>query len=145
MTSTYRLVREAIISCGTSLDHFRLRWLPLVGTTNVEQFPNPNNLDHLASIYFTSIGNFSQFRRDHADATLPRRIIRRPFRAPEQWPTLETLLRSTLENGLVTVDVLADDVRQWLAEASRLTEVLSQPNRVRLQKNFGEDSRRAGV
>ena len=88
--------------------------------TNVEQFPNPNDLAHLASIDFTSLDYVTQARRDRADAILRRRTNRLPFRAPKHWASFEPVLRSSFENELVTLDVLADDVRPRLVEASRL-------------------------
>ena len=100
------------------------RWPPLVGTRNVEQFPNPNNLDHLASIDFASVDYVTQARRDRADAIPRRRTNRLPFRAPKHWASFEPVLRSSFENDLVTLDVFADDARPRLAEASRLTEAL---------------------
>ncbi|SPM32251.1 hypothetical protein K875_03191 [Mycobacterium rhizamassiliense] len=124
ITSTDRSGREAIISCGAALDHFRVAMAAVDWTTNVAQFPNPNNLDHLASIDFTSVEYASQSRRELANAILRRRTNRLPFRAPKHWPRIEALLRSSLGNDLVTLDVLTDDVRPRLVEASRLTEVL---------------------
>ncbi|MFZ0717418.1 Acg family FMN-binding oxidoreductase [Mycobacterium sp.] len=124
ITSTDRTGREAIISCGAALDHFRVAMAAAGWTTNVEKFPNPNNLDHLASIAFASVEYASQSGRELADAILRRRTNRLPFRAPKHWARLEALLRSSFENNLVILDVLADDVRPRLAEASRLTEVL---------------------
>jgi nitroreductase len=124
VTSTDRSGREAIISCGAALDHFRVAMTAVGWDTNVEQFPNPNNLDHLASIDFFSADYVTQARRDRADAILRRRTNRLPFRAPKHWSSFEPMLRSAFENDLVALDVLADDVRPRLAEASRLTEAL---------------------
>jgi nitroreductase len=116
--------REAIISCGAALDHFRFA-MPAGGwDVMVEQFTNPNNLDHLASIEFASVEYVTQARRERADAILHRRTNRLPFRAPKHWASLERVLRSSFENESVILDVLANDVRPRLAEASRLTEAL---------------------
>jgi nitroreductase len=124
VTSTDRSGREAIIGCGAALDHFRVAMAAVGWDSNVEQFPNPNNLDHLASIDFASVDYVAQARRDRADAMLRRRTNRLPFRAPKHWSSFEPVLRSAFENDFVTLDVLADDVRPRLAEASRLTEAL---------------------
>src|SRR6202051_2727145 len=51
--SADRLGREALISCGAVLDHFRVAMAAADWTANVDRFPNPNNLDHLASIDFS--------------------------------------------------------------------------------------------
>ena len=53
MLSTDRSAREAIISCGTLLDHLRVAMAAAGWKAHVDRFPNPNNLDHLASIDFT--------------------------------------------------------------------------------------------
>jgi nitroreductase len=124
VTSTDRSGREAIISCGAALDHFRVAMVAVGWDTNAEQFPNPNNLDHLASIDFAPTDYVAQARRDRADAILRRRTNRLPFREPKHWGSFEPVLRSSLENDSVTLHVLADDARPRLAEASRLTEAL---------------------
>jgi len=45
--------REAIISCGAVLDHFRVAMAAAGWTANVSRFPNPNNLLHVASMDFS--------------------------------------------------------------------------------------------
>jgi len=92
--------------------------------TNVEHFPNPNNLDHLASIDFAPMDYVTQGRRDRAAAILRRRTNRLPFRAPKHWASFEPVVRSSLDDDSVTLDVLTEDGRPRLAEASRLTEAL---------------------
>ena len=124
VTSTDRSGREAIMSCGAALDHFRVAMAAVGWDTNVDQFPNPSNLDHLASIDFASVNYVAQARHDRADAILRRRTNRLPFRAPKHWASFEPVLRSSFDNDLVTLDVLGADVRPRLAEASRLTEAL---------------------
>jgi hypothetical protein len=116
--------REAIISCGAVLDHFRIAMAAAGWTTNIEQFPDPNNLDHLASIDFAPLDRITEVWREGADAILLRRTDRLPFRAPRDWEAFEPVLRSTVDNDLVTLDVLAEDMRSRLAEASRLTDVM---------------------
>lgn len=124
VTSTDKSGREAIISCGAALDHFRVALAAVGWDTSVEQFPNPNNLDHLVSIEFASVDYVTQGRRERADAILRRRTNRLPFRAPKHWASFEPVLRSSFDNESVILDVLADDARPRLAEASRLTESL---------------------
>jgi nitroreductase len=111
--------REALISCGLALDHFRVAMAAAGWNTTATQFPDPDNLDHVASIAFTPLEFVPQAWRYRADAILQRRTDRLPFRAPAQ--SLELVLRSSL-NGLATLDLLADDARPRLAEAARLTE-----------------------
>ncbi|AKN18842.1 Acg family FMN-binding oxidoreductase [Mycobacterium haemophilum] len=116
--------REAIISCGAVLDHFRVAMAAIGCDSNIDIFPNPNNLDHLAAIDFTPMGNVAQARRDLAKAILQRRTDRRPFRAPEDWASFEPVLHTSYDNDLATLEVLPDEVRPRLAQASRLAESL---------------------
>jgi len=125
ITATDTSGREAIISCGAALDHFRVAMAAAGWDTNVDQFPNPNNLDHLASADFACLDYVTQATRDRADAILHRRTNRLPFRAPKGWASFEAVLRSSFDdNDLVTLDVLTDDARPRLAEASRLADAL---------------------
>ncbi|OBF93828.1 NAD(P)H nitroreductase [Mycobacterium sp. 852002-51163_SCH5372311] len=124
VTATDKSGREAIISCGAALDHFRVALAAVGWDVNVEQFPNPNNRDHLASMDFTSIDYVAPARSDRAAAILRRRTSRLPFRAPKHWAAFEPVLRSSFDNDLVLLDVLHDDARPRLAEAARLTEAL---------------------
>lgn len=123
-TSTDRSGREAIISCGAALDHFRVATAAAGWDATVEQFPNPNNLDHLASTDLVAVDFVAQGRRDRADAILRRRTNRLPFRAPKRWASFEPVLRSSFDGEWVTLDVLDNDARPRLAEAARLTEGL---------------------
>jgi nitroreductase len=124
VASTDSSGREAIISCGAVLDHFRDAMLAAGWDTNVDRFPNPSNLDHLASIDFAPADYVTDAQRDRAAAMARRRTDRRSFRAPEHWASFEPALRSAFDPELATLDVLADDTRPRLVEASRLTEVL---------------------
>lgn len=116
--------REAIISCGAVLDHFRVAMAAVGWEANVDEFPNPNNLDHLASIDFASADYVATARRDRAAAILRRRTDRRPFHAPRNWASFEPVLRSAFDGDLAGLDVLSDDARPRLVEASRLNEAL---------------------
>ncbi|MCK8644206.1 Acg family FMN-binding oxidoreductase [Mycobacterium colombiense] len=124
VTSTDKSGREAIISCGAALDHFRVAMAAVGWSTNVEPFPNPNRLDHLASIDFVPTDYVAQARRDLADAIHRRRTSRLPFGPPKHWSSLEPVLRNAAENDVVSLDVLGADARPRLAEAARLTEAL---------------------
>ena len=124
VTATDRAGREAIMSCGASLDHFRVALAAVGWDVKVDQFPDPANLDHLASIAFASVDYVTQAQRDRATAIARRRTNRLPFRAPKHWASFEPVLRSSFQSESVTLDVLAKDVRWRLAEAARLTEAL---------------------
>ncbi|WP_019971553.1 Acg family FMN-binding oxidoreductase [Mycobacterium sp. 141] len=116
--------REALISCGAVLDHFRVAMAAAGWTTNVDRFPNPNDLHHLASLDFSPLGFVTDGHRRRADAILLRRTDRLPFAAPPDWESVEPRLRSSVNAELVRVDVVRDDLRAELAEASALTESL---------------------
>ncbi len=114
--------REAIISCGAALGHFRAAMAAAGWNTNVDRFPNPNVLDHLATVDFTPAQFVTEAQRDRADAILRRRTDRLPFGAPTEWESFEPVLRTTFDQATATLAVLPDDARPTLAEASRLTE-----------------------
>lgn len=124
VTSTDGSGREAVLSCGAALDHLRVAMAAVGWETHVDAFPNPNNLDHLASADFTPMAYVGRARRDRADAITVRRTDRRPFRAPNDWPSLQPLLRNCVNQDLVGLEVLGDDARPRLAEATRLSEAL---------------------
>ena len=59
-----------------------------------------------------------------AEAILQRRTDRLPLGRPTYWDLFEPVLRSTFDDSVVTLDVLSDEVRPLLVEASQLTEEL---------------------
>src|SRR6202790_2636539 len=85
--------REGLISCGAVLDHLRVAMAAAGWTAHVERFPDPNNLDHLASIDFSPISFVTDGHRRRADAILRRRTDRLPFARPRNWGLLEPLLQ----------------------------------------------------
>lgn len=122
--STDHLGREALIGCGAALDHFRVAMAAAGWTANVDRFPNPNNLLHLASIDFSPIKFVTEGHRRRADAVLLRRTDRLPFAEPPDWDLVESQLRRAVTSDTVRLDVIADELRPELAEASQLTESL---------------------
>ena len=120
--SADRSGREAIISCGAALDHFRIAMAAAGWKTNVDPSPKPSDRDHLASLAFTPAHYVTAVERARADAILSRRSDRLPSHAPNHWESFEPLLRRTIDHSKATLDVLADDARPTLAKASRLTE-----------------------
>jgi nitroreductase len=124
VTSTDESGRDAIISCGAALDHLRVAMAALGWDTHLDRFPNPNNLDHLVSADFTPMAYVGRARRERANAITLRRTDRRPFRAPTDWPSLQPLLGNCVDQDSVGLDVLSDDARPRLAEATRLSESL---------------------
>lgn len=122
--STDRSSREAIISCGAMLDHLKVAMAAAGWTTAVERFPNPNDLDHLATLEFSPMSFVTEAHRRRADAILARRTDRLPMTAYPDFDSLEGMLRTRLAESPVHLDVLGDDARPELAEAAELTDSL---------------------
>jgi len=116
--------REAHISCGAVLDHLRVAMAAAGWTANVDRFPDPNNLDHLASLDFTPMSLVTEGHRRRADAIQHRRTDRLPFTPPRNWESLESVLHDAVDAGTVHLDVIAEELRPELARASQLTESL---------------------
>jgi hypothetical protein len=116
--------REAHISCGAVLDHLRVAMAAAGWTANVNRFPDPNNLDHLASVDFSPMSLVTDGHRRRADAILHRRTDRLPFAAPRNWESLKPVLRNAVDAGTVHLDLIPDELRPELARASQLTESL---------------------
>ncbi len=116
--------REAVISCGALLDHIRVAATASGWKAGIARFPNPNELDHLATITFRPLEFVTDADRTRAGAILRRRTDRLPFAAPPAWETFEPALRSTIDPTKATLQILDDSVRPRLAQASRLTESL---------------------
>jgi hypothetical protein len=116
--------REAHISCGAVLDHLRVAMAAAGWTAKVDRFPNPKNLDHLASLDFSPMSPVTDDQRRRADAILHRRTDRLPFTAPRNWESLKPVLRNAIDARTIHLDVIADQQRPELARASQLTESL---------------------
>jgi len=121
---TDRSGREALISAGVVLDHLRVALAAAGWKANVNRFPNPNNLLQLASIDFSPMDFVTDGDRRRANAILLRRTDRLPFAAPPDWESFEPELRDVVNSDAVRLDVIADDLRPQLAQASQLTEAL---------------------
>ncbi|TFV54862.1 NAD(P)H nitroreductase [Mycobacterium sp. PS03-16] len=124
LVATDRSGREALISCGAVLDHLRVAMAACGWITHIDRYPNPNDHLHIASVDFSPMSYVTDAHRSRADAILHRRTDRLPFGPPADWPSLETLLRSAVDDTVALVDVVPDDARPQLAEASQLTESL---------------------
>lgn len=120
--ATDRGGREALIGCGALLDHLRVAAAAAGWDAEVAHFPNPNDLDHLATIEFHRSELVTDAARARADAMLARRTDRLPFTAPAGWPVIERLLLDAVDPSLATLYVLPDSARDEVAEASRLAE-----------------------
>ena len=93
--STDSTGREVIISCGAVLDHLRVAMAAAGWQANVDQFPNPNDPSHLASIDFSPVEFVTDAHRARAEAIRRRRTDRLPFASPPDWDAFEPVLRGT--------------------------------------------------
>ena len=116
--------REALFGCGAALDHFRVAMASAGWLANVDRFPDPNNLRHLAAVDFSPMGFVTHGHRRRADAILLRRTDRLPFASPANWPSVLEMLRDTVGIGGVRIDEIPDELRPELVEISRLDDSL---------------------
>ena len=116
--------REMILSCGAVLDHLRVAIAAAGWDTTIARFPDPTQPDHVAAVEFDPLPIVGDTQRARADAIHRRRTDRLPFAAPRGWATLESTLRGLVDGEVVMLDVVPDDARPQLADASRLTESL---------------------
>jgi len=68
LPSTDKSGREAYISCGAALDHLCVAMAAAGWASNVDRFPDPHYLDHLASLDFSPLGLVTDGQRRRADA-----------------------------------------------------------------------------
>ena len=116
--------REALFGCGAALDHFGVAMAASGWKANVDRFPNPNNLHHLASIDFSPMEYVTDGHRLRADAILRRRTDRLPFAPPPNWDSVEETMRRSVGTDDICLDVVPKNLRPELAELSHLTETL---------------------
>ncbi|KAA0118324.1 Acg family FMN-binding oxidoreductase [Mycolicibacterium sp. P9-22] len=113
--------RQALLSCGAVLDHFRVASAAAGWTIEVDRYPNPNDHKHLATIAFTHMAYITEGHRRRAEAMRHRRTDRLPFAAPTDWESLEPLLRRAVGESAL-VDVLGADAYPTLCKAAELSE-----------------------
>jgi hypothetical protein len=124
LVATDRSGREALLSCGAALDHLRVAFAASGWVTHIDRYPNPSDHSHLAAIDFAPLSYVTEAHRRRADAILLRRTDRLPFGAPPRWDALEALLRNAVDDTVALLDVVDEEARPQLAEASQLTESL---------------------
>ncbi|GFG76243.1 Acg family FMN-binding oxidoreductase [Mycobacterium botniense] len=124
VTLSDRSGREALIGCGAVLDHLRVAMAAAGWRAQTDRFPNPDDPDHLAVIRFTPMKSVTDAQRRRADAIVARRTDRLPFMAPTDWESFEPVLRNTVDGDTVRLDVMPEDMRGCLAEASGLADSL---------------------
>ena len=115
--------REITLSCGAALDHLVTAMAAAGWKTRVARLPDQYEPYHLATMEFRrTTDGISEVSRIRADAMLRRRTDRRPFGSPPDWAGCEVRLRQAMIPYQVMFDVVLDDARPRLAEASRLTQ-----------------------
>jgi hypothetical protein len=119
-----RSQREALIGCGAALDHLRVAMAAAGCDTQISRLPDPEDPNHLASLEFISMDHVTEDDRRRADAILMRRSDRLPFDAPTDWDAFEPILRNVVNADAVRLDVVSDDLRTQLAEASHIATSL---------------------
>ncbi len=124
VTDTDQSARQALISCGAALDHLRVAMAAAGWRSHVERFPSPDSPTHLATIQFTPTDCVTDHDRRRASAIWARHTDRLPFSGPTDWQSFEPLLHSAVDQAAVHLDVLPDDSRPRLAEATQLAESL---------------------
>lgn len=113
--------RQALLSCGAVLDHFRVACAAAGWTADIARYPNPNDHKHLASITFTPMSFVTEGHRRRAEAIRRRRTDRRPYGPPEDWASFEATLRRSVGEA-VAISVLGRDARPALKKAAALSE-----------------------
>ncbi|WAC93800.1 Acg family FMN-binding oxidoreductase [Mycobacterium sp. Aquia_213] len=116
--------RQALISCGAALDHLRVAMAAAGWNAHVSHCPDPNNVEHLASITLTEMTVVTEEQRRRADAIATRRTDRLPFDPVPDWTDFEAELRSRIDDTVALVDVIDDADRGELADATDMTDIL---------------------
>ena len=116
--------RQALISCGAVLHHFCAAMAAAGWGTTVTRFPTADDACHVATVQFAEARSVTDEQMSRANAILTRHTDRLPFAAPPDPESLMHVLSAVAENHVVRLDVLSENVHEFLAEASHLTEVL---------------------
>jgi nitroreductase len=124
VVNTDRSARQALISCGAALDHLRVAMAAAGWRSHIERFPSPSDRDHLASIQFTPLDAITDDDRRRASAIWERHTDRLPFTGPADWQSFEPVLISAVDGAAVHLEILPDDARPRLVQATQLAESL---------------------
>jgi nitroreductase len=116
--------RQALISCGAVLDHLRVAMAAAGCRAAINWLPDPDNVEHLASIDFAELAEVTEEHRRRADAIATRRSDRLPLGPVMHWAGFETALRKRIDDTVALVDVVSDAGRRELVEANVLTNAL---------------------
>lgn len=114
--------QEVVLSCGAALDHLRVASAVAGWQVTIDRYPDPHDHDHLASVNFHRAAVAGEHERELGNAISRRHTDRLAFAAPESWIELEQQLRAVLDGTGVDLDVIDDNGRPALADASRRSE-----------------------
>ncbi|BBX70688.1 Acg family FMN-binding oxidoreductase [Mycolicibacterium psychrotolerans] len=114
--------RQAVISCGAALHHFRVAMAAAGWHTTVRRFPDPEDPLHLATVEFSPSPSASEDQRRLADAIMARRTDRLPLSEPPDVENLLSRLTADHHDDAVSFHLVAEELRSALAEASYLTD-----------------------
>ncbi len=124
VVNTDQSAREALIGCGATLDHLRVAMAAAGWQSHVDRLPSPNSPNHLASIQFTPIDAVTDQDRRRANAIWARHTDRLPFSGPTDWQSFEPVVKSAVDEAAVHLDILSDDARPRLVQATQVAESL---------------------
>ncbi|MGW0161362.1 Acg family FMN-binding oxidoreductase [Mycobacterium sp. NPDC003323] len=116
--------RQAVISCGAALHHFRVAAAAAGMTTHVERYPDPDDHLHLATVRLTAAQETTSEQRRRADAILSRRTDRLPLAAPVDGASCDLLLCASHDPAVTAVDIIDPADRATVADAAQLTDSL---------------------
>ncbi|MEW5810839.1 MAG: NAD(P)H nitroreductase [Actinomycetota bacterium] len=117
--------RQALLSCGAVLDHFRVAIGAAGWHADVTRFPDRTDPHHLASVVLTPAASVSRQQRSRADAIMARRTDRLAFaEPPEGLDALVASVHAAEHTGSVRLDIIADDRRSSLMDISQITDAL---------------------
>lgn len=116
--------RETLISCGAVLDHLGVAMTAAGWQPSITRFPTPDDPNHLATVDFSPIEEVTETELKRAESILQRRTDRLAFDRPRYWDLFEGVLRNTIDNDIAMLDVLTDEQRPQLVQASHLSAAL---------------------
>ncbi|MBX7453434.1 NAD(P)H nitroreductase [Mycolicibacterium sp. 3033] len=117
--------RQALLSCGAVLDHFRVAVAAAGWHATVTRFPDPQNSQHVAGIALTPSSTVSPEQLQRADAIMARRTDRLAFHEPpDETADLVDASLASEHADAVRLDALADDHHTMVAELSRVIDAL---------------------
>ncbi len=117
--------REIYLSCGAVLDHLIVAMASAGWESTVQRFPDAHDPLHVAELDFRPASReLTESSQALAQAIGRRFTDRQPYDSPVNWANFEVLLRQTVIPHHVMFDIVLDDARSSLADASRLTETI---------------------